>query len=202
MIGAVPATLLMERVSQTMSPAEHETSDTPSRFVWKNRWILGVAAVWFVLDQVSKAIVRAALEPHMRPRSDVFFHFTHQINTGIVGGAFREYPWVAWIAPIFALGMLVYLFREMRPESLLPQMAFGLIIGGAFGNIVDRVLRGGVTDFFQFHFMFLPEGFWWRYYPAFNVADSGIVVGLFILMLTWRGNEKAHVADTARPRTD
>jgi len=184
-----------------MSESDSQPHDSDGLFR-RNRWLFGVAAVVFVLDQITKVIVRATLEPHMRPRFDVFFHFTHQTNTGIVGGAFREYPWVAWVAPIIALGMLTYLYREIRPEYKLTQTAFGLILGGAFGNIIDRILHGGVTDFLQFHFMFLPEGFPWRYYPAFNIADSGIVVGVVLLFLTWRGNDKAHVAGTARPRTD
>jgi signal peptidase II len=182
--------------------SESKPNTSLSTVSYRHRWLLGAAVTIFAADQITKAIVRATLEPHMRPRFDTFFHFTHQLNRGIVGGAFSGYPWVAWIAPVIALAVFVYLYRQVRPETWWQQLAFGMVLGGAIGNIADRVMHGGVTDFLQFHLMFLPEGFPWRYYPAFNIADSGIVVGMILLILTWRDNEQTHVASTPRTRTD
>ena len=162
------------------------------------RWLWITAVAVLVLDQVTKALIRANIELGLPPRYDVFFHFTHHLNKGVVGGAFRDVVWIPRLAPFLGLLVLVYLFRQLDARSLWQNLAFGLITGGAFGNIVDRLWQDwGVTDFLQFHFMFLPEWVPWRYYPAFNIADSGVVVGLVLLIITWRGEGRPDVARTA-----
>ena len=65
------------------------------------------------------------------------------------------------------------------------------------GNLVDRFRLGWVTDFLQFHFYFIPFDFPWKRYPAFNIADSAICVGVAVLVVAWYVVERRHVSDTA-----
>jgi len=64
-------------------------------------------------------------------------------------------------------------------------------------RMLDRLIHGSVTDFLQFHFYFVPFDFPWKYYPAFNVADSAICVGVFLLIVTWYFFGKDDVPKTA-----
>jgi signal peptidase II len=73
-----------------------------------------------------------------------------------------------------------------------------MIGGGAVGNnLLDRLIHGSVTDFLQFHFYFVPFEFPWKYYPAFNVADSAICTGVFLLIVTWYFFGKQDVPNAA-----
>jgi signal peptidase II len=163
--------------------------------------IVVVFLVVLLLDQVTKAIIS-----HTIPENSVsfvgrereFFFFTHQRNSGLVGGMFDNRPVVALAAPLFATLVLIYLFRHLDPVSRLQALAYGMIAGGAVGNLVDRLLReGGVVDFLQFHFWFVPFDFPWKIYPAFNVADSAICVGVFLLIVSWRAPENKDASSPA-----
>jgi signal peptidase II len=72
-----------------------------------------------------------------------------------------------------------------------------MVLGGAVGNFIDRIRLGSVTDFLQFHFYFIPFDFPWKFYPAFNLADTSIVIGVFILVLTWGREATPDAAGTA-----
>ncbi len=149
-----------------------------------------------ILDQASKAIVRVTLAAGSVGRDDVFFQFVHHRNVGLIGGAFSSLPLVAIIAPPIALAILIYLFRHLRPSSRWQSAAYGAIVGGAFGNIIDRVLIGAVTDFLQFHFLFIPFDFPWKYFPAFNLADAAIDIGVAVLVVTWNTGVRKNAAST------
>jgi signal peptidase II len=151
------------------------------------QWAATAFFVVLIADQITKAIVRHTLTPGMFSR-DVFFHFTHQRNEGLVGGMFSNFKFVTYGAPVFATLVLLYLFRHLDPRSRLQPLAFGMVFGGAIGNIIDRVMHGAVTDFLQFYFYFIPFDFPWKSYPAFNIADSAICVGVFILVLSWNAS--------------
>jgi signal peptidase II len=144
-------------------------------------WIGAVLGIVFGVDQITKELIRRTIEQDAPYRGDVFFHLTHQRNTGLMGGAFGDTPIVAYIAPLFALCVLIYMFRQLNPQSRWQSFAFGMLLGGALGNIVDRLRLGWVTDFLQFHFLFIPFDFPWKYYPSFNVADMGIIGGVILL---------------------
>ena len=79
----------------------------------------------------------------------------------------------------------------------LPDLLFQLIAGGALGNIIDRIRLGSVTDFLQFNFYFIPFEFSWKRYPAFNVADSAICVGVFLLVIPGHTAKDDDAADPA-----
>ncbi len=93
-------------------------------------------------------------------------------NTGISFSLFEMNSYLGQLA-LAGLGLLIVIFLFfwlIRVKSLFYSLALGLIIGGALGNILDRILRGGVIDFIDFHVL----DYHW---PAFNIADSSIVVG-------------------------
>lgn len=153
-----------------------------------------IAAIVFLLDQLTKLwiVKNITFKSYYYPQDpDVievikgFFYIVHIGNEGAAWGMFSGHGEILAIFTLIALGA-IYLFREsLELHRKTVQIAFGLLIGGALGNLADRMLRGHVVDFLDFHFGFtipliLPNG----RYPAFNLADCGIVIGVFIYVLT------------------
>jgi signal peptidase II len=164
-------------------------------------WIATVFLVVLVLDQITKAIVSSAIpldSVSFYGKEHTFFFFSHQRNPGLVGGMFQNVPLVAFAAPLFATFVLIYLYRHLDPASKLQALAYGMIAGGALGNLIDRFFReGGVVDFLQFQFWFVPFDFPWKIFPAFNVADSAVCVGVFLLLVGWRGPNETDTTNNA-----
>lgn len=103
------------------------------------------------------------------------FHFTLVHNTGIAFGLFKDQGVIFIIISIVAIllfGWFLYSQREEKDFSRLSVFAFSLIIGGAFGNLIDRLQFGYVIDFLDF-----------RIWPVFNIADSAITIGAVILII-------------------
>jgi signal peptidase II len=155
----------------------------------KKRWILlSVFLFVVVFDQATKAIVEWRI-PHRfhMGTEETFFYFTHEKNPGLVVGIFSDKPVLAMVLPLLALGVLAYLYFHLDPSSRTQYAAFAMVAGGAVGNIIDRLFRGAVVDFLQFHFYFLPDALPLptERYPAFNVADTAICVGVALLIFTW-----------------
>lgn len=138
---------------------------------------LPLALAVLAVDQLSKLWLLGLVGPYEAIRLLPFFNLVMVWNTGVsfgmLGGAeLGPWPFVALSALITA-GLLVWLWRL---EGRLLAAAVGAVIGGAVGNMVDRVVYGAVADFFDFHLM----GYHW---PAFNVADAAIVVGVALIIL-------------------
>jgi len=145
------------------------------------------AAVVFILDQVTKIWIfnnpDLPLDSYFYPDSieviKDFFYIVHIGNEGAAWGMFSgQGTWLALFAlvALFAIYKLRLMLELHRPAM---QLAFGLLIGGVIGNLVDRLIHGHVIDFLDFHLPFeipyiLPDG----RYPAFNIADCGIVIGV------------------------
>lgn len=150
----------------------------------KGRWWawLGLSAGVVGLDQLTKAAVAAVLQPGHERVITEFFSLVHVFNTGVAFSMFRDagvWPRYLFSAVALAVGILiVWLLR--RGGTRLYCAGLALILGGAVGNLWDRVTLGHVVDFLLFH---------WRdwYYPAFNVADSAISVGAALLILDGLG---------------
>lgn len=159
-------------------------------------WILAVFTLVLVLDQITKALVLAYLETGQPIRDQTFFQLSHQRNEGLIGGLFRERPWVTYLAPAGATVILMFLFRRLDAASRLQSLAYGMVLGGAIGNLVDRIRLQSVTDFLQFNFYFIPFDFPWKLYPAFNIADSGICIGVALLVFGWNSGQPEHAAST------
>ena len=133
-------------------------------------------ALALLADQATKAIALAT--PTLRNGLEVlpFLNLVYVRNDGVSFGILGGIaPWWTLVALTTAIvvGLLVWLWRA---ESSFVAAALGLIIGGALGNILDRVRHGAVTDFLDFH----AAGYHW---PAFNLADAAIFLGAFILIL-------------------
>jgi signal peptidase II len=141
---------------------------------------LVVAAVVLVLDQATKwLILTEVMDPPRRiPVTDFFdlvLVWNPGISFGLLGGSAGWQPWVlAAFGTVVAGGLLVWLHRAAL--GLLPSLGVGLIVGGALGNVIDRLRYGAVVDFLDFHL-----GGW--HWPAFNVADSAITIGVAALVL-------------------
>lgn len=141
------------------------------------RW-LALAALVLLLDQATKAWMLASFR-HMESQSVTsFFNLVLVYNSGaafsFLAGAGG---WQKWFFVILALGIsawLLSLLRRHAQERLLPA-SLALILGGAIGNVVDRLRFDAVVDFLDFHL----AGYHW---PAFNVADSAITVGVALML--------------------
>ncbi len=141
---------------------------------------LGISAGVVLADQATKAIVIARIPLHHSiPVIPGFFDLTHVQNTGAAFGilASVESPWRTVFLNLIAIGVLTaVLIWAVRtpPTALRLQTGLALILGGAVGNLIDRFQVGSVTDFLLFY----VGRFQW---PSFNVADSSITVGVFLL---------------------
>ena len=162
---------------------------------------LAVAALAALLDQASKLwVLRYFGEPgcanHLVPVTS-FFDFVLTCNRGISFGLFNQpgQPGLGFlIFAVFATAVVVALAVWLyRVRSAFLAVAIGLIIGGAIGNVIDRLRLGGVVDFLYFH-----AGAW--YWPAFNFADSAICLGVAAMLLD--GLLSRRVAPQAKGRED
>ena len=140
-------------------------------------WLI-LALVVGVLDQFTKQLVLANLHYGQVIPVTGFFDLVLVFNTGAAFSFLAEHSgWQRWFFTVLALGIsawLLALMHHQRHEKLLPA-AFALIIGGALGNVYDRLVHGAVVDFLHFHY----AGWSW---PAFNLADSAITVGVVLML--------------------
>lgn len=139
---------------------------------------LGVAAVVLVLDQLSKWwIVAEVMRPPRVIPVTPFFNLVLGWNRGISFGLFHgDSAFNVWGLPALALAIVAVLLVWLwRAGGVLVPLAVGLIVGGALGNVIDRIRHGAVADFLDFH----VAGYHW---PAFNLADTGITVGAVLLI--------------------
>ena len=137
---------------------------------------LPIALGGFFLDQATKWLVLnyVMIPPRVIPVTD-FFNLVLGYNTGVSFGLFGEAP--AWILMTFTLAIAVGLLVWIKQtDNRLTAAALGLIVGGAMGNLLDRLRQGAVTDFLDFYI----GGYHW---PAFNLADVAIVCGVGLLLI-------------------
>jgi signal peptidase II len=125
---------------------------------------------------------------------DGFFYLTHVRNPGAAFSLFATAP-EEFRAPFFivvtliAIGLIISFLRKLSPGERLSAFALGLILGGAVGNLIDRLVHGEVIDFLHIR---LWAGYSW---PDFNLADSFIVVGVALLVLELFASEGEAIAD-------
>ena len=150
---------------------------TPRRIVLVAVVALGV----FVLDRITKIVVDSSLS--VGASVDVvgpWVRITHVTNSGAAFGLLPERTTFLSILSVVAVGAIVYYYRRLAAGSALIAATLGMQLGGAFGNLVDRIGQGYVVDFVD---VGIPDGprFW-----SFNVADSSIVVGIIaVTALLW-----------------
>ncbi len=155
----------------------------------KLRVALIASLVSFTLDQITKIAIDANLSYADKiPVIPGFFYLTHVRNTGAAFGLFSDAPHVLRMVffisvSLIAVGIIIAFYRKLSPGDRLAALALGLILGGAIGNLIDRIFRQEVIDFLHFR---LWRGYSW---PDFNVADSAIVVGVGLLVLELLASE-------------
>ncbi len=152
------------------------------RFTRKH-WILCSALLLILaLDQGTKAAVEYAVPLYGSiPVIHGFFSITHVKNTGAAFGLFAGdtslVRTVFFISiTIGAIILILFVFRKIRGNRVLVPLSLAMITAGAVGNLLDRIRWGHVLDFLDFHW----HGYHW---PAFNIADSAITVGVFLLLI-------------------
>ena len=141
-----------------------------------NPW-LWLAGAFIALDQISKWVVLGTLQPGDSRYVAPFFNWVLTFNPGAAFSFLSNAGgWQRWFFTALALGVsgwIVVLLRRHCNEFRL-SLALTMVLGGALGNVIDRVRFGAVVDFIQWH----VAGYYW---PAFNVADSAITIGAILL---------------------
>lgn len=153
-------------------------------------WVVSIALAVLVIDQITKAMVKAWLPIGTdRPIIDGFLSFTHVRNTGAAFGLFSSGDgsavWLLTLFGLLALAAVALYFHLTPPDDPLLLTALALVAGGAVGNLLDRLAAGYVTDFLD---VYAGSHHW----PAFNVADSAITVGICLMVLDTLFHRRRH----------
>ena len=165
--------MIVSNQTHNAEPAQQPSS--PSSSGPNTWWILFVVTLLvIVVDQVSKRLVAANLDrgESWMPLDAVYplFRLTHVHNTGAAFGLFPDGGAVFLIIAVAVSAIILVFYHQLPRGAWLLRVALGLQLGGALGNVIDRVRQGYVTDFFHVDF-----------WPVFNVADSAIVVGVVLM---------------------
>jgi signal peptidase II len=129
-----------------------------------------VAVVVVIIDQVTKQLVRSGLAPGEEHKIIPGIKIVHVRNTGVAFSLFSSGGTLVLVFTLLALGLVVG-YLALRPTRHLLWLPTGMLVGGAIGNLIDRISKGAVTDFIK-----LPA------WPAFNFADISITFGVLILL--------------------
>ena len=156
-----------------------------SRLSWyKDSVLLSTVPAVLLMDQLSKYLVQKYLPLGQSWPSDGLLRLTHGTNSGSAFGLFPNMTPVLIVASVVAIGFVAYFYRVHAMPKPLLRFAVGLLLGGAVGNLIDRLRFGTVVDF-------IDVGWW----PIFNLADSSIVVGVTLLVaVLFLGDRKARSA--------
>ena len=157
------------------------TSKGASLALW-----LALAALVVVLDQLTKWLILGAYQLGDFTPITGFFNIVRAHNTGaafsfLAGGS----GWQRWFFVALALGacgFITWLLRAHAGQKLFA-ISLSMILGGALGNVIDRLQHGYVVDFLDFHWPFLSGLFYRGHFPAFNLADAAITAGAIGLIL-------------------
>ena len=141
--------------------------------------MLAVAAIAIFSDQLTKAIIRRTVA--VRGTVEVikgFFEISYVKNTGAAFGMFRGRNSIFIIVSFFAIGFIFAYYRQFKTNTWV-KISLGMILGGALGNLIDRVVFQYVTDFVRVRWWFLRLRWW----PTFNIADAAVCIGAAILIV-------------------
>lgn len=133
---------------------------------------LGIGILVFVIDQLVKHLVVSTM--HLGQSFPVIkgiFHITYVLNPGAAFGILEHQRWFFIVVALAAVLLGVFFYRKLQQESILMRSGAGLLLGGAVGNLADRIQSGLVVDFLDF-----------RVWPVFNIADIAICAGAGILI--------------------
>ena len=137
-------------------------------------WIIPLIVL---LDQATKVWATRAFLAHKAQEITPFFNLSLVHNTGVSFSLLNNLPY-AWILIALTVGITAFLFYwQLKEKDLLTRIALLIVIGGSIGNIIDRIRLGAVIDFLDFH--------WKQYHwPAFNIADSAVCIGVALILFS------------------
>ena len=148
----------------------------------KYRLTVIIGSIVLILDQVTKVLVQGQMALYQSIEIvPNFFHLTYLRNTGAAFGFLagsRSSLRIAFfiIVSAIAIGCIFYLLKNLPPDRKTFTATLSLVLGGAIGNLIDRIRMGEVIDFIDLH--------WYEiHWPAFNVADSAITIGVILLFI-------------------
>ncbi len=154
----------------------------------KKLFLIGIILAFFItiFDLISKIYIFSLIEENNQNQIVItsFFSLVQVLNKGISFGMFNDIKNSQIIFSLLQASIaLILTFWLLKTNSLYISVALGLIIGGAFGNIIDRIINGAVADFLDFHI----NNYHW---PAFNLADSSVFIGVAMLIFEEIFNKK------------
>ncbi len=177
-----------EVLSDTGSEGPQDSSrigePPPRQPIYRDYLLIQLAVLVFFLDQFSKYLVREFLPLYHSWPIEGFFRITHTFNTGSIFGLFQGHNPAFILVSFLGVAVLMLIYRSQRFPTGLLRLSLGLQLGGAFGNLIDRVRLGHVTDW-------IDVSVW----PVFNVADACIVTGLVVLAWLFLMSERKHGSD-------
>jgi signal peptidase II len=155
------------------------TSDKPSLSTHIKNLMPTLAIALFIvlLDQVTKSLIRdklavvGTIEVIRR-----FFELSYSENTGAAFGSFQGRNGIFIVVNFLAI-IFIFIYYNRFKENMWMRISLGFILGGAIGNLMDRIFIGFVTDFIRIH---LWNSLWW---PNFNIADAGVTIGAIMLII-------------------
>ena len=148
-----------------------------------NKKVPFIAAFICLIDQISKILVSNYLINNITVIKN-FFYLTLVHNKGAAWGILENHTYIITIVMVIALIFLIRIISNFK-DNIRNIIAFGLVIGGLLGNLIDRIFRGYVIDFLDFYIF--------KYdYPVFNISDIAIVIGMFLLVLAIIKGEDTH----------
>ncbi len=166
------------RVAESHSPVEGADQPAAALFFQRYGVLLLVASIALAADIITKRIVEAQIPLYTSiPVIGFYLSWTHTQNTGAAFSLFQNGGVFFIVVALVVSAVILYYAPRLPAGDWLARVALGLQLGGAIGNLLDRLRQGYVTDFIHFQ---IPEiGFDW---PVFNIADSAIVVGVILLI--------------------
>lgn len=143
--------------------------------------VIILTIIFFLIDLISKIIIKESLFLGQSIKIiNNFFNITYVRNTGAAFSILSKHTYLLVFVSIFIITLVLYYINKNKPKTKIEYISYSMILGGAVGNLYDRIVYGYVIDFLDFN-IFGYE------YPIFNLSDSFIFVGVIILSVyTWR----------------
>jgi signal peptidase II len=173
----------------TLFPRYSVKEDLPGKRRVSARIVWAVAIAAILLDQGTKILVESMMDLGQSGAviGDLF-RLTYIKNAGGAFGIFMGGGWFYFLASVAAVAMILFYLRRLSPGLILPRLALAMILGGALGNLIDRIRSGVVTDFLDF-------GIGNTRWPVFNLADAFITVGVVLFFISMMRTHKEGAED-------
>ncbi len=145
----------------------------------KNKVVYLTSSIVLLIDQIVKLLIKT----NMNLNEEIsiisnFFSIQYLKNTGAAFSILENQTILLVVTSIICISVIVYYLKKEENLTPLMSISFGLILGGIFGNLIDRIINQGVIDFLSFKIF--------KYnFPVFNIADIGITIGVFLLLIIY-----------------